>query len=211
MAMKGRKNFKKMAGRWRDLIRFCGLNIFPSSPECPHIGSLLFLLRCISEVNSKYLAYHKLVQQQLLSMVRTEIEVIAKKVELAQENTALHVQGDMAPEPSVPTVTLEVHKGYPVWETSGMLLFLDQKDTPFTPEKFFEQTIDLHYCGCPGPLHVNAIKGLWRFTRIVVFLAFVFVVVMAFGSAYRVSTTNQLLATVAGGFIPFAFTYFFER
>ncbi|PVD24198.1 hypothetical protein C0Q70_14668 [Pomacea canaliculata] len=192
---------------------FIGL-ILTSDVTTQYLSIIFFLVLyghgCISEVNSKYLAYHKLVQQQLLSMVRTEIEVIAKKVELAQENTALHVQGDMAPEPSVPTVTLEVHKGYPVWETSGMLLFLDQKDTPFTPEKFFEQTIDLHYCGCPGPLHVNAIKGLWRFTRIVVFLAFVFVVVMAFGSAYRVSTTNQLLATVAGGFIPFAFTYFFE-
>lgn len=37
----------------------------------------------------------------------------------------------------------------------------------------------------------------------IVFLAFVIAVVMIFGDAYKVSTTNQMLMTLAGGYLPF--------
>lgn len=91
-----------------------------------------------------------------------------------------------------------------------MLMFLDRRDTPYTPEKFFYDAITLNYCGAPGPLYLHFISAFWSFSRILLFLFFVFVVVMAFGDAYSVSTTNQLLATVAGGFIPFLFRYVFS-
>ena len=144
-------------------------------------------------------------------MVRTEIDSIARTEELDQENTALRVQGDMATPTDKPPVTLRVRDGRPRWSTSSILLFLDSKDTPYTPEKFFRDTIDLNYCGCPGQLYVNILTALWNFLKIIIFLMFVFVVVMAFGSAYSVSSSNQLMATVAGGFIPFVFTRFFSR
>lgn len=96
-----------------------------------------------------------------------------------------------------------------MWRTSSMLMFLDRLDTPYTPEKFFYDAIMLNYCGAPGPLYMHFIRAFWSFGRILLFLFFVFVVVMAFGDAYSVSTTNQLLATVAGGFIPFLFRYVF--
>jgi predicted permease len=86
-----------------------------------------------------------------------------------------------------------------------MLLFLDRNDTPYTPEKFFTEVILLRCCGAPGPVYSQFIHAAWSFARILLFLFFVFVVVMAFGDAYSVSTTNQLLATVVGGFIPFLF------
>ena len=144
-------------------------------------------------------------------MVRTEIDSIARTEELDQENTALRVQGDMATPTDKPPVTLRVRDGRPRWSTSSILLFLDSKDTPYTPEKFFRDTIDLNYCGCPGQLYVNILTALWNFLKIIIFLMFVFVVVMAFGSAYSVSSSNQLMATVAGGFIPFVFTRFFSK
>lgn len=91
------------------------------------------------------------------------------------------------------------------WKTFGMLVFLDMKDTPLTPEKFFYKTIALNYFGCPGPIYRNVCSAVWDFLKIVLFLMFVFVVVMALGDAYQISTTNQLLATVVGSFVPFIF------
>ena len=102
-----------------------------------------------------------------------------------------------------------VKDGKPMWSTSSLLMFLDRQDTPYTPEKFFYDAITLNYCGAPGPLYLQFLRAFWSFARILLFLFFVFVVVMAFGDAYSVSTTNQLLATVAGGFIPFLFRYVF--
>lgn len=103
-----------------------------------------------------------------------------------------------------------VKAGIPQWQTSSLLLFLDKRDTPFTPEKFFYDTICLDYCGAPGPLYVTFTAAAWSFGYILLFLLFVFVVVMAFGDAYSVSSTNQLLATAAGGFVPFLFRYVFK-
>ena len=84
-------------------------------------------------------------------------------------------------------------------------MFLDKLDTPYTPEKFFKDSIMLDYYGAPGPIYISMIAAFWSFGYILLFLFFVFIVVMAFGDAYSVSSTNQLLATVAGGFIPFLF------
>ena len=75
----------------------------------------------------------------------------------------------------------------PQWSTQGMLVFLDKYDTPYTPEKFFFETIDLNYFGCPGPIYTNVLAALWEFLKIVLFLLFIFIVVMAFGDAYQVS------------------------
>jgi len=38
--------------------------------------------------------------------------------------------------------------------------------------------------------------------RIVLFIGFVFVIVLSFGAVYKISSTNQTLATVVGGFLP---------
>ena len=86
-----------------------------------------------------------------------------------------------------------------------MLMFLDSHDTLYTPEKFFFQTLQLHYWGSPGPLYASLLKAFWGFLYILLFLMFVFVVVMAFGDTYEVSSTNRLLATVAGGLVPFLY------
>jgi preprotein translocase subunit SecG len=42
-----------------------------------------------------------------------------------------------------------------------------------------------------------------RFLLICVFLFFVVVVILAFGEEYGISATNQMFATLAGGFLPY--------
>jgi hypothetical protein len=52
----------------------------------------------------------------------------------------------------------------------------------------------------------SLLEATGKFFIIILFLVFVFIVVMSFGDAYKISTTNQTLATLAGGFMPFIFT-----
>ncbi|KAL8610251.1 hypothetical protein ACOMHN_038946 [Nucella lapillus] len=178
---------------------------------CPPVGFLVVMYgrTSFNDVHNTYLTYHKKIHSLLLEMKREEINTIARQEALDQENTALRVQGNMAPPPDDRDIRLVVKEGKPLWHTSSVLMFLDRQDTPYIPEKFFYDVILLNYCGAPGPLYKHFLAAFWSFANILLFLFFVFVVVMAFGDAYSVSTTNQLLATVAGGFIPFLFRYVF--
>lgn len=171
--------------------------------------TLMYGKTTLSEVQDTYLAFHKTIRKQVLNMRTADINAVAKLTSDVQDNTAFRVIGDMHATPTQPDVKLIVKNGRPMWKTSGMLIFLDRLDTPYTPEKFFHEVILLDCYGSPGPLYKQILDAIWSFGRILLFLFFVFVVVMAFGDAYKVSTTNQLLATVAGGFVPLLFRYVF--
>ncbi|GFO23165.1 hypothetical protein PoB_004967000 [Plakobranchus ocellatus] len=143
-----------------------------------------------------------------------EREVVTIKPTVVTPQIRVKVSGSLEREvvtikPTVVTSQIRVKEHQPQWTTRGLLVFLDRYDTPYTPEKFFFETIDLNYFGCPGPIYTNVLAAIWEFLKIVLFLLFIFIVVMAFGDAYQVSTTNQLLATVVGGFVPFLFRYIF--
>ncbi|XP_076447500.1 uncharacterized protein LOC143284575 isoform X2 [Babylonia areolata] len=171
---------------------------------------LMYGRASFSDVHNTYLTYHKKIHGMLMDMKKEEINTIARQEAVDQENTALRVQGNMAQSVDNPDVKLVVKEGKPFWRLSSVLMFLDRQDTPFTPEKFFYDAILLNYYGAPGPLYKHFLAAFLSFGKILVFLFFVFVVVMAFGDAYSVSTTNQLLATAAGGFIPFLFRFIFS-
>uniref|UniRef100_A0A0B7AZA9 Uncharacterized protein n=3 Tax=Arion vulgaris TaxID=1028688 RepID=A0A0B7AZA9_9EUPU len=164
-----------------------------------------------SRVHRVYLSYHKVIHKQLMAMTKQEVTNVAAKEPIDQENTAFIVQGELAankPELSVPVIRIKNHKIQ--WLTYGMLVFLDSYDTPLIPERFFYETTNLNYFGCPGPIYRNVCSAVREFLKIVLFLLFVFVVVMALGDAYQISTTNQVLATVIGGFVPFIFRNVFN-
>lgn len=60
----------------------------------------------------------------------------------------------------------------------------------------------IQVAGVPGPIYRGLLLGLAQFLKILVFLGFVFIVVLTFGEVYKISSTNQMLATLAGGFLP---------
>lgn len=101
----------------------------------------------------------------------------------------------------IPT-TLYLDKKEPQWKIGHLLLFLDSNDTPRIPLNLFRKLCEVRVHGAPGPVYINLLKATAKFSIIVVFLFFVMVVVMAFGSAHQMSSTNQTLATLAGGFVP---------
>lgn len=89
------------------------------------------------------------------------------------------------------------------WKLHHTILFLDTNDVPRIPRKLFDDIMNIDCPGCPGPLHRSLLEACARLLYMCLFLFFVIVVVMTFGDAYEISTTNQLLLTLAGGFIPF--------
>ena len=93
-------------------------------------------------------------------------------------------------------------------EINDLILFLDSMDTPRIPRKLFEDICPIEVAGSPGPIYRNLIRATGRFITIVIFLFFVLLVVMAFGSIYKISSTNQTLATLAGGMLPFVLRNF---
>ena len=98
--------------------------------------------------------------------------------------------------------TLNLEKSYPQWKIGHLMLFLDSFDTPRIPLNLFKKLCEVRVHGAPGPVYINLLIATGKFSIIVVFLFFVMLVVMAFGSANQMSSTNQTLATMAGGFVP---------
>jgi len=78
-----------------------------------------------------------------------------------------------------------------------------QNDTLYITSKFFFDTCYLQQAGVPGPLLTSLLRATQRFMLICVFLFFVVVVILAFGEEYGISATNQMFATLAGGFLPY--------
>ena len=90
---------------------------------------------------------------------------------------------------------------------NDLILFIDNDDVPRIPSKLFDEVCQIRVPGSPGPVYLSLLKATVKFCFIIMFLGFVFIVVLSFGEVYRMSGTSQMLATMAGGFTPFIFSY----
>ena len=80
-----------------------------------------------------------------------------------------------------------------------------QNDTPYIiTSKYFFDSCYLQQVDVPGPLLTSLLRAPQRFMIICVFLFFA-IVILAFGEEYGISATNQMFATLAGGFLPYIF------
>ena len=95
------------------------------------------------------------------------------------------------------------------WRVNDLVLFIDTQDTPRLPRRLFEEVCKIRTVGSPGPVYSNVLRAVQSFLKIAIFVAFVFVVVGVFGSIYNVSSTNQMMATLAGGSLPLIARKFF--
>ena len=91
------------------------------------------------------------------------------------------------------------------WHINDLILFIDNEDNPRIPRKLFEDVCEIQTAGSPGPVYKSLLEATGKFLIIIMFIVFVFIVVMSFGEEHKVSSTNQMLATLAGGFIPLFF------
>ncbi|KAK6177354.1 hypothetical protein SNE40_015472 [Patella caerulea] len=167
---------------------------------------VLYVRDCFGKVYKKYLNFYKVITSHILEHEKDKITDTAQADAMCQENTVFRVECE---NNSKPDIYLMVRDGIIKWQTSGFLVFLDQEDTPYFSEKFFFEAVEMKYHGCPGPLYRNIFGTFLEFFKLILFLSFFVIVVMAFGDVYNISSTNQMLATVAGGLMPVIFRHVF--
>lgn len=83
--------------------------------------------------------------------------------------------------------SLEYVGGRLHWRLRGLVMFLDREDTARVPRQLFEAVSRLEGPGMPGPVYKGLLTATRHFLYMVLLLAFVGLVVSAFGSVYKVS------------------------
>lgn len=160
---------------------------------------------CFGSVRNKFLAFNQTLNGCILKLGKEKIESVTYKSENNQGNTAFTVKTDHNNEIQKPVQLITSADGLtqPRWNVSRLLLFLSKNDEPLIPRTFYFSSCKMPFYAVPGELLLNYLRATMEFGIIIIFLLFVLVVVLAFGDTYEISATNQLLATIAGGFVPF--------
>ncbi|XP_045165465.2 uncharacterized protein LOC123529272 [Mercenaria mercenaria] len=170
--------------------------------------SLIFLLGvygsdCFGIVSKKFLAFNKTMISAILQLGKDKVENEIYCDEEKQENIAFRIKTERAETVENPVQLATNEDGLPRWQVSRVVLFLSKNDRPMIPKSFYFKSCKMPFYSVPGELLVNYLRATAEFGMILLFLMFVLVVVLAFGDTYEISATNKLLATVAGGFLPF--------
>ena len=165
---------------------------------------------CFGAVGTRYQSFAKVINSEILTRVGDSVKQAAEKTKDDQKEQAFTV----APKDGVVEERMEVFagtEGFMKWNAKRLLLFLDKSDTPYIPKDFLFKTANMGHFFCPGPVHLQYLKALVELLWITLFLGFVMLIILAFGEANSISGANQTLATLAGGFVPFAFRKCFAK
>ena len=186
---------------------------------------------CFNSVYNRYMDLNKKVFMMIKEKLKEDVEDVTLLREEKQKNTAFkyftreEVQNhkdrqaeldsdseddvgdvekrDLVQETTAPVDSIEYISDQLHWRLHHLILFVNRKDIPHIPKELFERICKIEAPGCPGPVYKSLLKACRKFLYMIIFLVFIVIVVMAFGDVYKISTTNQLLVTLAGGFVPF--------
>ncbi len=165
---------------------------------------ILYSYDCFNDVYKQYLKLNKALFGEIKGRIKDIMEVTSLPSHL-QENMGFKAvevseQADYEADDDI-----SQDKNYH-WIINDLVLFVDNDDFPRIPKKLFEDVCQIKVPGSPGPVYLSLLCAAGKFVAIIVFLVFVFIVVLSFGTMYQVSGTNQMLATMAGGFAPMMFS-----
>ncbi|OWF51434.1 hypothetical protein KP79_PYT11140 [Mizuhopecten yessoensis] len=173
---------------------------------------LVFYIRDLFDnVTNRYVKFNNTIIGDAMTKTREDVLKVSLLNENLQKNTAFQLinetplgEPDAQKESNSPidNFKLSHEAGVLLWRTKRLIFFLDRKDTPYIPKKFFTETCVMDCVGTPGPLGEN----LWAVTidilRIFVFLFFILLVALAFSEETESPGTNQTLTVIAGGLVP---------
>ena len=188
---------------------FTMMGIIVNAGKVLKYGSLIFLVvlysyDCYNNVYIQYLKLNKALFSDIKSRIKGIMDVTSLPSYL-QENRGF--KAAEASEQADYESTDDLSKENPnTWIINDLILFIDNDDNPRIPKKLFEETCEITVPGSPGPVYRNLLYATGKFLVIITFIVFVFIVVLMFGDVYKVSSTNQMLATMAGGFVPMVFS-----
>ncbi|VDI66954.1 Hypothetical predicted protein [Mytilus galloprovincialis] len=156
-----------------------------------------YFQKCFEGNSGIYLKYTKVILRILQNENKDELQLVADLDSTHQTNTAFLVK-----HAKCNAEFFVNNNGKPMLTTKGVVLLLDKYDNLYIERAFFRKACQIDHPSCPGPVHEQIMKSFRRFMSIVMFLIFVTLIVLAFGDTYSISISNQLLATIAGGFVP---------
>ncbi|XP_064609260.1 uncharacterized protein LOC135473341 [Liolophura sinensis] len=190
-----------------EVVCFTLMGIIVNAGSTLKYVSLVFLVvlyshDCYNNVYKNYLEFNKNIVEDMMKRV-DDLQKVACLPSSVQENVGFKVKP--VDENQEIDTELNYDKKKLRWQVGHLLLFLDSNDTPRIPLKLFQELCNVRVAGCPGPVYLSHLRATGKFMNIILFLLFVMIVVMAFGEVYRISSTNQMMATLAGGFLPWLF------
>lgn len=170
--------------------------------------SLSFLLGvygndCFGFVSKRFLSFNRTMNECIVELGKDKIENEIYSDDEKQENIAFRVKTKRAEVDDNPVKLVSSMDLLPRWQVSRLVLFLSKYDRPMIPKSFYFKSCKMPFYSVPGELLINYFWAAAEFGLILLFLMFVLVVVLAFGDTYEISATNKMLATIAGGFVPF--------
>ena len=193
---------------------------------------LMYSTSCYNAVYESYMALNKNIFSCIKDKLGSDIREVTLLREEKQKNTAfkyftptelkgfaedeeeIDTDSDEESDEETPRMkreeklhickeTLDVEDDKIQWRLNCLLFFVDNKDVPRIPEELFRKICNIQAPGCPGPVYKSLLRATKQLMYMVVFMLFVMIIIMSFGNIYRISTTNQMLMTLAGGFVPF--------
>ncbi len=179
---------------------------------------IMYSTACFNSMYERYLKLNKELFDFIKDRMKNEIKKVTVLREDVQKNTAFKyyfTDDEIKAQSEAESQTcieideesrkdrLEYIKHHLHWKLNGLVLFVDRKDVPRIPKQLFHEICDIEAPGCPGPVYLGLLDATKQFLYMILFLIFVIIVVMSFGDVYKVSSSNQMLMTLAGGFVPF--------
>ena len=114
-----------------------------------------------------------------------DLETVTSLPSFLQENRGFKSQ-ELSEQAEYETSDDVADKPARHWLINDLVLFIDNEDMPRIPRKLFEDVCRINVAGVPGPIYRGHLDAMKQFLRIVVFIFFVFIIILSFGSLYRV-------------------------
>jgi len=156
---------------------------------------------CFNNITKKYLKMNKALFGEVKFRINKDLEQETSQPSHLQQNRGFKAQElTQQAEYELPDDIAEKVPRH--WIINDLVMFVDNEDMPRIPRKLFELVCNIRVAGVPGPVYRGHIEAVTSLIKIILFVCFVFVIVLSFGAVYKVSSTNQMLATLLGGFLP---------
>lgn len=167
-----------------------------------------------NNVEKKYLKLNKAIFGEVKKRIKDLEEVTGLPSRLQKnrgfKSQELNQQGEHESPDDLEAKPGQAKPGHPRLMINDLVLFVDNEDTPRIPKKLFKKVCQIQVAGVPGPIYSGVLIAVRQFLKIALFITFVFVVVLSFADIYKISSTNQMLATLAVGFLPVILRQFME-
>ena len=166
----------------------------------------IVILYCVDNffiLEKRYLKMNKMIFAEVNKRVQ-ELDKVTSLPSFLQENVGFKASD----------TTVNFYENHdtiiPVrhWLLNDLILFMDSEDTPRIPLSLFKKICSIKVPGVPGPVYRGQLDALKQLAKVLFMVFLVVIAVMVFGEVYSISSTNQLIATVAGSFIPLLFRSF---